>query len=60
MANVLVVAELSEDGKLKKTTLSAITFARQALPTVGGALHIVAGRGGGTIVTCRIPAQVLK
>ncbi|MDF3068736.1 MAG: Electron transfer flavoprotein alpha subunit protein [Polyangiaceae bacterium] len=41
MANVLVVAELSEDGKLKKTTLSAITFARQALPTVGGALHIV-------------------
>ncbi len=41
MANVLVVAELSEDGKLKKSTHSAITFARQALPTVGGALHIV-------------------
>jgi electron transfer flavoprotein alpha subunit len=41
MANVLVVAELSEDGKLKKSTLSAITFARQALPAVGGALHIV-------------------
>jgi electron transfer flavoprotein alpha subunit len=41
MANVLVVAELSEDGKLKKSTLSAITFARQALPTVGGALSIV-------------------
>jgi electron transfer flavoprotein alpha subunit len=41
MANVLVVAELSEDGKLKKSTLSAITFARQALPTVGGALRIV-------------------
>ena len=41
MANVLVVAELSEDGKLKKSTLSAITFARQALPAVGGALQIV-------------------
>jgi electron transfer flavoprotein alpha subunit len=41
MANVLVVAELAEDGKLKKSTLSAITFARQALPTVGGALNIV-------------------
>ncbi len=41
MANVLVVAELSEDGKLKKSTLSAITFARQALPAIGGALNIV-------------------
>jgi len=41
MANVLVVAELSEDGKLKKSTLSAIAFARQALPTVGGTLAIV-------------------
>jgi electron transfer flavoprotein alpha subunit len=41
MANVLVVAELSEDGKLKKSTLSAITFARQALPTVGGTLSIL-------------------
>src|SRR5882724_3605260 len=41
MANVLVVAELSEDGKLKKSTLSAITFARQALPAVGGALNII-------------------
>ena len=41
MANVLVVAELAEDGKLKKSTLSAVSFARQALPAVGGALHIV-------------------
>src|SRR5215208_1236974 len=41
MANVLVVAELAEDGKLKKSTLSAITFARQALPAVGGTLSIV-------------------
>jgi electron transfer flavoprotein alpha subunit len=41
MANILVVAELSEDGNLKKATLSAITFARQALPTLGGTLSIV-------------------
>jgi electron transfer flavoprotein alpha subunit len=41
MANVLVVAELAEDGKLKKSTLSAITFARQALPAVGGSLNIL-------------------
>jgi len=41
MANVLVVAELAEDGKLRKSTLSAITFARQALPAVGGSLNIL-------------------
>jgi electron transfer flavoprotein alpha subunit len=41
MPNVLVVAELADDGKLKKTTLSAISMARQALPAIGGALHIV-------------------
>jgi len=41
MANVLVVAELSEEGTLKKSTLSAITFARQALPTVGGTISII-------------------
>src|SRR6185295_6734020 len=47
MANVLVVAELAEDGKLKKSTLSAITFARQALPAVGGAINILV-LGGST------------
>jgi electron transfer flavoprotein alpha subunit len=36
MPNALVVAELAEDGKVKKATLSAITFAKQALPAVGG------------------------
>src|SRR6185369_6176878 len=51
MANVLVVAELSEDGKLKKSTLSAITFARQALPAVGGALHILV-LGASTAAAC--------
>ncbi len=33
MSDALVIAELSEDGKLKKSTLSAITFAKLALPT---------------------------
>jgi len=51
MANVLVVAELSEDGKLKKSTLTAITFARQALPAVGGALHILV-LGADTAAAC--------
>ncbi len=41
MANVLVVAELAEDGKLKKSTLSALTFAQQALPAVGGAISVI-------------------
>jgi electron transfer flavoprotein alpha subunit len=41
MADVLVVAELGEDGQVKKTTLSAISFARQALPALGGGLSIL-------------------
>jgi electron transfer flavoprotein alpha subunit len=41
MPNILVVAELAEDGKLKKSTLSAITMARQAQPAVGGDISIV-------------------
>jgi electron transfer flavoprotein alpha subunit len=41
MPNILVVAELAEDGKLKKSTLSAITMARQALPAIGGSINIV-------------------
>ena len=53
MANVLVVAELSEDGKLKKSTLSAITFARQALPTVGGAISIIV-LGGSTAAAAEL------
>src|SRR2546423_556869 len=52
MANVLVVAELAEDGKLKKSTLSAITFARQALPAVGGAINILV-LGGSTAGAAR-------
>jgi electron transfer flavoprotein alpha subunit len=41
MPNILVVAELAEDGKLKKSTLSAIAMARQALPAIGGSISIV-------------------
>jgi electron transfer flavoprotein alpha subunit len=47
MANALVIAELAEDGKLKKSTLSAITFARAALPAVGGAFSILVLGGPG-------------
>ena len=41
MGNVLVVAELFE-GKLRKSTLSAVTFARQAAGILGGGYSILA------------------
>lgn len=41
MADVLVVAELGDDGQLKNTTLSAITFARQAVAGLGGSFSIL-------------------
>ncbi len=41
MTNVLVVAELLE-GKARKTTLSAITAARQITGATGGAFDILA------------------
>jgi electron transfer flavoprotein alpha subunit len=41
MADVLVVAELTEDGKVRKTTHSAITFAQQALGALGGTFSIL-------------------
>lgn len=41
MTNILVVAEIT-DGKLKTSTLSAITFARQVLGAVGGSFSILA------------------
>jgi len=47
MANVLVLAEAAE-GKLKKTTHSAVTFARQAAAALGGTYSIlVIGDGVG-------------
>ncbi len=47
MANVLVVAEIAE-GKLKSTSLSAVTFARQIVSAAGGSFSILAIGGVGT------------
>src|SRR5689334_19598784 len=45
MPNVLVVAEI-QGGALKKATLTALTFARDAAQRLGGAVHVVAlGKG---------------
>ncbi|HLV66987.1 MAG TPA: electron transfer flavoprotein subunit alpha/FixB family protein [Polyangiaceae bacterium] len=41
MADALVVAELAEDGSVKKSTLSALTFVRGALPALGGSFSIL-------------------
>jgi electron transfer flavoprotein alpha subunit len=41
MANALVIAELADDGSLRKSTLSAITFAKAALPALGGSFSIL-------------------
>jgi electron transfer flavoprotein alpha subunit len=46
MTSILVVAEVTE-GKLKTSTLSAITFARQAVTAVGGGFSILAIGGVG-------------
>ncbi|NUP09878.1 MAG: electron transfer flavoprotein subunit alpha/FixB family protein [Polyangiaceae bacterium] len=45
MASVLVVAEIAE-GKVKKTTHSAITFAQKAAQALGGTFSILAIGGG--------------
>lgn len=45
MADILVVAEILE-GAVKKTTLSAITFAREASKAIGGSFSIVAVGAG--------------
>ena len=47
MGDVLVVAEIAE-GKVKKTTLSAITMAKKALEALGGSFTILAIGGPGT------------
>jgi len=41
MSDVLVVAELTEQGQLRSATLSAITFAKQAQQVLGGKLAIL-------------------
>jgi len=69
MSDALVIAELSEDGKLKKSTLSAITFAQRALPALGGTFSILVlganattaaaeltGYGAAKVLSCTDPA----
>ena len=41
MSDVLVVAELTEEGQLRSATLSAIAFARQAQDVLGGQVAIL-------------------
>ncbi|MGC4089542.1 MAG: electron transfer flavoprotein subunit alpha/FixB family protein [Polyangiaceae bacterium] len=48
MPNALVIAELADDGSLRKSTLSAITFAKAALPALGGSFSILVLGGAGS------------
>jgi electron transfer flavoprotein alpha subunit len=41
MPHALVIAEISDTGEVKKATLSAIAFAKQAAPAVGGSFSIL-------------------
>jgi electron transfer flavoprotein alpha subunit len=41
MPDALVVAELTEDGQVKKSTFSAVSFAQRALPALGGSFSIL-------------------
>lgn len=65
MTNVLVIAELGDGETLKNSTLSAITFAKQAAPSVGGSFDILvlgsatetaaktlAAHGAGKVLRC--------
>ena len=69
MPNVLVVAELGEGGALKNASLSAITFAKKALPAIGGGFDLLllgattaeaakelAGHGAGKILVAEDPS----
>jgi len=69
MADALVIAELAEDGKVRKSTLHAITFAQRALPTLGGGFAILVlganakaaaaeltGFGASKVLACEDPA----
>ena len=70
MANALVIAELADDGSLRKSTLSAITFAKAALPALGGTFSILvlggpsaaehakelAGYGAAKVLYCADPS----
>lgn len=65
MPNVLVVAELADGRTLKNGTLSAITFAKTAMPALGGGFDILVlgsntsaaaeelkKHGAGKVITC--------
>jgi electron transfer flavoprotein alpha subunit len=69
MADVLVIAELTEAGKVRKTTHSAINFAKQALGALGGSFSILVlgagaksaaqelvGFGAAKILACEDPS----
>ena len=69
MPNALVVAEVAEDGSLKKATLSAIAFAKLAAPAVGGKFSVLvlgsaaknaaaelAGYGAERVLVCEDPS----
>ena len=69
MTNVLVIAELAQGTTLKRGTLSAIAFAKKALPTIGGNLDILvvgsapstaaaelAKHGAAKVITCSDPS----
>jgi electron transfer flavoprotein alpha subunit len=69
MANALVVAELTEQGKVRKTTHSAITFAKKSLPALGGSFSILVlgdkakaaaqeltGFGAAQVIACEDPS----
>jgi len=56
MPNALVVAEIAEDGKVKKATLSAISFAKKALPAVGGSFSILVLGGSARAAAAELAA----
>ncbi len=69
MADILVVAELTADGKVRKTTHSAITLAKLAQPALGGSFSILVlgasakaaaaeltGFGAAKILACEDPS----
>ena len=56
MPHALVVAEIAEDGKPKKATLAAISFAKKALPAVGGAFSILVLGGSAKAAAAELAA----
>jgi electron transfer flavoprotein alpha subunit len=69
MSDVLVVAELTEDGELRKATHSAITFAKSAQAALGGGFAILlmgknahqraqelTGFGASRVISCEDPS----